>query len=188
MEDINQIYVPEMGINQVLSQEDIIKEITPENFKDYGNSQLISLIEKNNSKFFKNINLDVLRLIGNEVISSISKHTFKKLTKGDMEKLVQAGQIKYCDDKFLNYINPNLYETLSNKFFKSLKKSQFISLKNEILIKRFIKDNKKIECLNEEELESFYKEKSFVELKLDINDISYLLNILKSKKNLNLII
>ena len=49
MEDINQIYVPEMGINQVLSQEDIIKEITPENFKDYSNSQLISLIEKNNS-------------------------------------------------------------------------------------------------------------------------------------------
>ena len=182
MEDINQIYVPEMGINQVLSQEDIIKEITPENFKDYSNSQLISLIEKNNSKFFKNINLDVLRLIGNEVISSISKHTFKKLTKGDMEKLVQTGQIKYCDDKFLNYINPNLYETLSNKFFKSLKKSQFISLKNEILIKRFIKDNKKIECLNEEVLESFYKEKSFMELKLDINDISYLLNILKSKK------
>ena len=118
--DINEIYLPIMGIKRDLSQEDIIKEITPKNLKDYDNSYLISLIEKNNSKFFKYINLDVLKLIGIEVISSISKHTFKKLTKGDIEKLAQAGQIKYCDDKFLNYINPNLYETLSNKFFKSL--------------------------------------------------------------------
>ena len=69
MEDLNEIeiYVPEISINNALSQVDIIKKITPKNYKDYENSEIIAMIEKNKSKFFNNINLEVLKLIDKEV-------------------------------------------------------------------------------------------------------------------------
>jgi len=179
MQDINEIFTGDMDINSKLSPIEIIKEINTENLKDYENSKLISLIEENKGKFFKNIDIEVLKLLGEEVISSISLDTFKKLSKEDIENLVSTEKIQYCNDKFLNSINKKFYKSLPSQFFESIKKSQFKYLPDKLL-KEWIR-NHKIEFLKEEVFESFYKEKSFQVINPDINDIIYLLNILKSK-------